>query len=491
MITWMQKNNKFLIWTIWIATIAFIASGPIFSGAGYGSSKAGNVAKVGEIEISQASLNRVYGSIYNQTNQQMQGQLDEKKAKELGLVQQAFARLVTQAKVLNFAKDVGLIVSDEEVAQRLETLEAFTKDGLFNVEIYKGYLKAQGLKAKTFEATLREELLIQKTLELLNIDPMPLETEAIGAAMNVADKIAYQVLTQADVNITSTETDIKAFWETKKENFMTAKMYDFTVVWTATDETNVSEDEIKNFYDKNSFNYSSAEGKQLPFTEAKEQVTQDLKLKKTKKSAQKAYIAFKKGKKITSETLTLPMDDLKFSTETWLAIKERAVGDILKPKVVGNMYATLKIDKITPPAVKSYEEAKEEVTLIHTLQAKQKALLALAETRLQNFENNASIVTDFVKLEENVNLEMLNSQESLQFLQKLFTSSKEKGIISVRDKIIVYNILEQKLAQIDENEKELVNQTVKSLKEGTFEANFIKILDKKYPTETYQGGLTN
>ncbi len=491
MITWMQKNNKFLIWTIWIATIAFIASGPIFSGAGYGSSKAGNVAKVGEIEISQASLNMVYGSIYNQMNQQMQGQLDEKKAKELGLIQQAFARLVTQAKVLNFAKEVGIIVSDSEVANRLQTLRTFTKDGLFDKEIYKGYLKAQGMKAKTFEATLREELLIQKTLELLSVDALPLETEAIGAAMNVSDKIAYQVLTQADVNLSSTDADVKVFWEEKKENFMTAQMYDFSVVWTATKETNVSEEEIKNFYDKNSFNYSSAEGKQLPFEEAKTQVTEDLKLKKTKKSAQKAYIAFKKGKEITSETLSLPIDDLKFSAETWDAVKERAVGDILKPKVVGNMYATLKIEKITLPTVKSYEAAKEEVTELYTLQAKQKALLTLAEERLKNFDNNTSIITDFVKLDANVNLESLNTQESLQFLQKLFTSTKEKGMISVRDKIIVYNILEQKLAQIDENQRELVKQTVNSLKEGTFEANFIKILDKKYPTETYVGGLSN
>jgi len=93
MITWMQKHNKFLIWTIWIATIAFIASGPIFSGAGYGSSKAGNVAKVGNIEISQEKLNMVYTSIYSQYNEKMQGTLDEAKAKEMGLPQQAFQRL--------------------------------------------------------------------------------------------------------------------------------------------------------------------------------------------------------------------------------------------------------------------------------------------------------------------------------------------------------------------------------------------------------------
>ncbi len=104
-----------------------------------------------------------------------------------------------------------------------------------------------------------------------------------------------------------------------------------------------------------------------------------------------------------------------------------------------------RLKTLSLPRVKTYEEAKEEVTALYVDQAKKEALLNLAETTLQNFDTNDSIVTDFVKFEENVNLEGLNNEESLQFLQKLFTSSKEKGIISVSDKVIVYNILEQKL----------------------------------------------
>ena len=491
MISWMQKHNKYLVWTIWVATIAFIGAGFVGWGSYSFGSKAGNIAKVGDVEIPQTKLNMVYSSIYNQYNEALQGTLDEKKAKEMGLVKQAFSHLETQAKILNFAKEMGIIATDEEVAKKIHSIRSFQKDGLFSKEIYQAYLKSQRLKAKSFESTLREELIIQKTIALLKVDALPFETEAISAAMNVSDKLAYEVLTESDVNFVPEEEKIKDFWEIQKENFMTKQSYELSIVWTKSNDINVTDDEIKSYYETNSFNYTNAEGKQLSFQEAKERASKDLKLKKAKKSAQKDYIAFKKGQLTQNETITLPLGDLKLTKEIWEIISQKDTGDIIKPKVVGDMYATIKIEKVTLPQVKSYDDAKDEVMVLYTEQAKKEALLALAQKRLKAFNATTAIQSDFVKLEENVKLEPLNNQESLQFLQKLFTSTKEKGIISVADKIVVYNILEQKLAPVDANETELVKQTVNKLKQSTFESNLIKVLDKKYPTETYVGGLTN
>lgn len=491
MISWMQKHNKYLVWTIWVATIAFIGAGFVGWGSYSFGSKAGNVAKVGDIEIKQTKLNMVYSNIYNQYNQALQGTLDDKKAQEMGLIKQAFAQLSTQAKILNFSKDLGLIVSDAEVAQRLQEIPAFQKEGIFNKEIYEGYLRSQRLKANVFEETLREELTIQKTLVLLTVGALPLEVEAISAAMNVSDKLAYKVLTTDDLNFVPEEEKIKSYWEMQKENFMTAQMYELSILWTQSQDTAVTDDEVKAYYEANSFNYTDDAGKQLAYEEAKALTTKDLKLKKTKKSAQIDYIAFKKGDLGNSERATLSLGDAKLTDEIWNELKTKSVGDIIKPKIVADAYATIKIEKVVLPKVKTYEEAKEEVAALYVKQAKKEALLALAETTLQNFDQNDTIVSDFVKLQENVNMEALNNQESLQFLQKLFTSSKEKGIISVLDKVIVYSILEQKLIVPDVNQTESAEQTVNKLKQSTFESNLIKMLDKKYPTEVYMGGLTN
>ncbi len=491
MISWMQKHNKYLVWTIWVATIAFIGAGFVGWGSYSFGAKAGNVAKVGDIEIPQVKLNMVYSSIYSQYNEAMQGQLDDKKAQEMGLIKQAFAQLETQAKILNFAKEAGIIVSDNEVAIKLENIRSFQKDGVFNKEIYDGYLRSQRLKAKTFEDTLREEILIQKTFGLLTVEGLPFEEETISAGMNVSDKLAYKVLTNEDLDFEIDEVKVKAYWEMQKENFLTAQTYELSIVWTESKETVVTEDEVKSHYDTNSFNYTNAEGKQLTFEEAKALATKDLKIKKTKKSAQKAYIAFKKGKIDNSEKLTLALNDPALSNDVWNTVKEKSVGDILKPKVVADRYATVKIENVVLPKVKTFEDAKEEVIVLYTEQGEKEALLVLAESTLKNFDQNDAIISDFVKLEENVNLKPLNNKESLQFLQKLFTSTKEKGIISLLDKVIVYNILEQKLLPMDSNQTTIVKQTVNKLKQDTFESNLIKMLTKKYPTEVYMGGLTN
>ncbi len=491
MISWMQKHNRYLVWTIWVATIAFIGAGFVGWGNYKFGSKAGNIAKVGEIEIPQIRFNMTYSNLYNQYNEAYGGNLDEAKAKELGLTQQAFARLETQAKLLNLAKEIGVIVSDEEVAEHLESIPAFQKNGVFNKTIYKGYLQSQRLKANLFEGMLRDELAVSKTLALFEIPPYDFEEEIVGAAINVADKISYKVLTQNDVTLTPKEAEVKAFWEAHKEDFKTPKLYDLSILWTGTDEVNITEDELKNFYETNSFNYTDANGKQLSFEDAKDLAEKDLSLKKSKKTAQKAYIAFKKGEAKSNETITLPEGDRKLSPELWNELQTKAAGDLLKPKIVGNYYATVKINKIVPPRVKRFEEAKAEVTTLYMLQAKKEALATLAEKTLKNFHEVNATQSDYLSFEKNVKLNMLNKQESLQFLQKLFTSNKEKGMISAGNKIVVYKIGDQKILPLDKEKVEMVKQTTAKIKKRTFESDLIQLLDEKYPTEVYVGGLKN
>ena len=491
MISWMQKHNKYLVWTIWIATIAFIGAGFVGWGSYNFGSKAGSIAKVGEIDIKQSKLNMVYSGIYSQYNQALGGKLDDKKAKEMGLIKQAFSQLETQAKLLNFAKEVGIIVSDAEIAKKLQSIPSFQEKGSFNRVVYDGYLRSQRLKAKDFEETLREDITIQKTLALINVDALNFEIEAIGAGMSVSDKIAYKVLSNSDLNFVVDENKVKSYWDMQKENFMTTLSYKLSIVWTQTKDTNVTENEIKAYYEANSFNYTDAKGKQLSLLEAKDKATKDLKIKKSKKRAQKAYIAFKKNQLTHSELLLLQLGDSKLTKNIWKEVQEKSIGDILKPKVVGESYATIKIEEIIKPRVKTYKEAKAEASNIYTNQAKKEELMKLAETKLKDFNQSDAIISDFLKLKANIVVKPLNSEESLKFLQKLFTSYKEKGIISVSNRLIVYNIIEQKIIQVDKNETNIVKETTNKLKQNTFESNLIKLLDKKYPTEVYRGGLTN
>ena len=489
MISWMQKHNRYLVWTIWIATIAFIGAGFVGWGSYNFGSRAGNVAKVGDIEIPQSKLNMVYSNLYNRYNRMFGGKLDEKKAKEMGLVQQAFAQIETQAKILNLAKDIGIIVSDKEVADYLQTIPAFQKDGVFNKTIYKQYLQGQRIKARAFEESIRDELAIQKALTILDSSPYPYEEEVVAAAMNAADKIAYKVLTPNDITIQQNEEELKKFWQAHKENYKTAKKYNLSIVWTGSDDINVTDKELKNYYDTNSFKYTDKKGKQLSFEDAKKRLIKDLQLKKAKKKAQKSYIAFKKGKLSSSEEITLSAGDRKLSPELWSELQTKKEGSILKPKVVGDYYATVKINEIILPKVMSFENAKPKVESDYTLQTKQKRLRTVAEKTLTTFNETNATHSQYLSFGKNVNLQPLSKQESLQFLQKLFTSNKEKGMISIGDKIVIYKIEDQKLLSADKKSTPSVKQTTARIKKSIFENNLIQLLDKRYPTEVYIGGL--
>jgi len=490
MISWMQKHNKYLVITIWIATIAFIGAGFVGWGSYQYGAKAGSIAKVGDIEISKAKFDMAYSDMYQQYNQMLQGKLDEEKAREMGLTQQAFSSLATQALLLNLAKEFGIVVTEDELADKLAQIPAFQTEGKFDKTVYEGYLKSRRLKAKTFEEVIQDELVIQKLFSLLDSKSLPFEEEVINTSINISDKIAYKVLTADDLNLTLDDAKLKSYWEAHKSDYMTPKKYQLDILWTESKDTNVTDEEIEAFYTQNSFNYIGKDGKQLQLDEAKENVISDLKMKKSKKHAQKQYIAYKKGKIDKSETATLAMNEAPLTSEIWKEIETHNVDTILKPKAVANRYATIRISAVIEPREMSFDEARTLVAADYEKNAQAEGLTKLADNILKNFNESNATLSDFVALDSRKPLEPLNLQESLQFLQKLFTSQKEKGIISIEGKVIVYSIVEQKLVSKDKGEKsDFVKKTADQIKGQDFQSNLLKSLEQKYTIEKFVGGI--
>ncbi|HOI84378.1 MAG TPA: SurA N-terminal domain-containing protein, partial [Campylobacterales bacterium] len=146
MITWMQKHRKYLVITIWISTIAFVGAGFVGWGSYDFGSMGGKVAKVGKIEITKEDLSSTYGNIYNYYSKMTGGKLDEQTAKTLKLESLAVQTLINQALLQNFANELEITVSDEEVAAKIASMEPFQKNGHFDKESYIMALKNVGIK---------------------------------------------------------------------------------------------------------------------------------------------------------------------------------------------------------------------------------------------------------------------------------------------------------------------------------------------------------
>ena len=488
MIAWMQKHNKYLVITIWIATIAFIGAGFVGWGTYQYGKKATAVAEVGNIRISQDKFDFTYRNMYRKYNEAFQGQFDDKKAKEMKLPQMVFSQLASQALLLNLANEYGIRVSEEELAKYISSLAFFKNNGRFDKQIYQTFLENNAISAKSFEGILEDDLKIEKLMKLLDKGSVKYEREVIASALSVEDKISYVVLSPSDIKVKVDDKDIKKFWENHKSDYMTEKRYRLSILWTNLDDITVNEKDLKDFYHRNSYNYTDKDGKELPLEKVRKEVVRDYKLKIGKKKALKDYIAFKKGKKPATETLELNINDSKLSKKMWSEIVQADKGTVIKPKATGDRYATVKVDETIEPKVMSFDEAKEKAGNDYKMSATAKALDKEATDYIDG-KKQLNKTTEFISASKPVTLKGLTKEESLQFFKKLFTSNKQAGMITLSNKRIVYRVSEQRIGKTQNEVVDELTSVTDRIKSSDLSDNLMKELSKKYKIQKFVKGI--
>ncbi len=64
--------------------------------------------------------------------------------------------------ILSFADELGLDITDEEIAKQLVSIPGFIKNGKFDKDTYIKVLNQNRTNPTEFEASLRRDLLLQK-----------------------------------------------------------------------------------------------------------------------------------------------------------------------------------------------------------------------------------------------------------------------------------------------------------------------------------------
>lgn len=487
MITWMQRHKKYLIVTIWISTIAFVGAGFVGWGQYTYGDKAGAVAKVGDVEITMGELQKSYSRLYTQYNQIFQGNFDEEKAKSFGLQSQALNQLTNQALVLNLAASYDLKISDAELLKDLMSQEAFFKDGKFNKSIYKETLSRSNLSTKEYEDEVKKQLLIQKVLQLLPVEQNDGEANILNTVMSIADKIEYKVLEDTNITIDSSDAALKPYWETKQQNFMSEVSYELKYIKQEKVTQEHTQEKIDTHYAENRTHFKNDEGKILSKEEAHSQILDELNAKATKDLALRAYIAYKKRKlssDVEVQTTLISQNMNPFNQETLDKVKELSItSPFLKPINVNGEYFTFELIKINPSQAKSFEEAKSTVLPMFIAEQKREQLFTLAKNSLESFRGET---TDFITNKDAEKITALATEEANEFLIQLFNSQTKKGSISLKSgKVVLYNILEQKLLENINNG----DDSIAKLKSTLFNAGLIKNLGTKYKTEIFIQGL--
>ena len=471
----MQKKKKYLIVTIWISTIAFIGAGFVGWGTYNYGKKGGDIAKVGDIYITNTEFDFAYTNVYNEVKENFNGILNEELKEKLNLEKQAMSLLIDRAYMLNLAKSLGISISDSMIVKKILESKEFYKDGKFNKKIYETFLANLGIRAKDYEDNLRKSLSLDRLYKLINIKTTQKEINAISSVFYIADKIKYKILMKKDIKIEVKEEDTKKYWMKNKEKYMNPKMYELEIL--TIENKKLKEEDIKKYFDENKFKF--ANNQNLKLKDQKKEAIKEL----HKKEALKKYIKYKKGEKLEEKIKSIKVaevnDDLPYSIMQ--EIKNLEVQDILKPKKLNNDFVIIKLIKKIPAKAKEYLDAKEEVKIELKERLKEEKLIKLAKNQLKNFEGKTS---KFITRKDIKSIEGLDELETANFLNKLFQSKTKKSYVEFSQGVILYDILEQKL--LKNNKKDIqAKELTSNIKNSILKTELIKKLRNEFSLKMY------
>ena len=485
MITWMQRHKKYLVVTIWISTIAFVGAGFVGWGAyDLNRDRAASVAKVGHRTISVQEFQSAYANHYNFYNNLLGGKLTQEQAEQMGLNKIVMNTLVNQTLLLNYADEIGLVATKEDVKERLINNPNFQSDGVFNKDLYYSILKSNRINPSDYENGLEREILNSKLENFFKLAPSTKEIDLFISAFFMEDRLSITAVTLDANEVTTNEEAIKSYWEKNKSNYLTKKSYTLELLNLPASQTKFDDKTLEEFYTQEKHNYKFEDGKLMTFAEAKSKVIVDLRLKNDKKNALEAFLTFKKGETAPSETKVIYDDDTTFPLDK---IQVAAKDEVLKPVVIKDSYVIIKVKEIKFPEPMSYEMAKKDASRDLLEELKKTALEKKAEAKLENF---AGSDIGFVSRDSVKSIAGLSEAKSAEFLSHVFDNTAKKGYKVIDGKAIVYEILEQKLLNKDKAKQyvSMISENVLQVKQAELNQNLIKKLATAYKVEQYYKG---
>jgi peptidyl-prolyl cis-trans isomerase D len=374
-----KTQSPFIQGTILIIVLVFI-----FWGVGSGINDNLNiVATVNNEGIPYEDFQKAYNQLTTQYRNQFGGNLPKGLLENLDLESQTIDQLIQRTLLRQGAREMGIMVSNLEVQQAVEKMEAFRTNGSFNVEQYKNILSSSGMVPSSFEASMRTDLLSGKVLSHLArfAKLTPLEVNEQFGFDNKEISIEYISFSGSDFKeaIEAGDEELLSFYEENKNNYMTdplVKLNFLLFPYKADEKLVITDEEIESFYRQNFNRYSipeqrsarhiliktSEEDSEDALSEKLNRAEQVLELAKTGEDFTELAKQFSEGPtgpkggdlgSFSRGRMVKPFDDAVF------ALNEGEISDIVETQFG---FHVIKVEKIEPAHTKPLEEVKDEIT---------------------------------------------------------------------------------------------------------------------------------
>lgn len=208
---------------VWGASDAFISGGP------------GEVIRVGDTRVSAVDYRLAYLNRMNALERQLGQPLTQDQAKALGIEQSITNQLVAGAVLDQTAREMGLGISDEQLAKAIGDDPAF-KDasGRFSRERLEATLRTIGMDENAY---VENQQSVAKRGQLVTglaqgIEPPDALMKAIAQYQNEKRVFDYAVIDRSAVTglAEPTETDLSTYYESNKPAYMAPEYRKLAIV---------------------------------------------------------------------------------------------------------------------------------------------------------------------------------------------------------------------------------------------------------------------
>jgi peptidyl-prolyl cis-trans isomerase D len=258
-------RNKASSWIVKFI-LALICVVFVFFGWGtYQSGKQNQVAKVNGDVITPAQYKNKYSQLVNSLKQRFGGEMSSEMLEMFQAEKQALNSLIEERLIIQKASDLGIKISDAELADHIFNMDFFYTDGKFDDKKYKEVLAANRLSVEEFESLMRKDLLVQRVTDIVT-GAAKVTSKELRQWFNYNNKtvdIKYAAFIPGEYDKSGfeiTDKEIKEYYEENKENYKTKPKVKVSYIRFSADDfkdhVTVSESDIKSYYNEHSQKYS-------------------------------------------------------------------------------------------------------------------------------------------------------------------------------------------------------------------------------------------
>jgi len=281
MLKFFRKHARgwFMIGILGIIIIVFV----LYFGSNRGDRSSNVIATIDRKAISEAEFHNEYEKNLDMVRLRLGGKLTPELLKKMDLKKKTYNDLLNRQIILAKAADLNINVSDEELRNSITSLPVLQTNGTFDESKFKQILRYNRMSAEDFESLHKADMITYKIESLVRegVKISDQEVYDLYVLQNQKININFMQISGNDIKnkITPTPAELEDYLKSNSNVFRIPEQIKIQYIYFPGDSfsQNVSDSDIKSYYESNKDKYKAKDGKQLSLSGAQGSITKEIK----------------------------------------------------------------------------------------------------------------------------------------------------------------------------------------------------------------------